>query len=358
MKNILFKTLLIAAITSIFITGCGKEDNNNSYSDYSGQSNNDNSSISAPTGLRATIDEDNDILLTWNSVPNAVRYYVYHSTTSSGTFAYLGNTAETSCYITNPEAGYHYMKVSAISNNGDESRQSDYVYCYVNSNNGGNNGGNGGNNGGGNNGGSSVSRPAAPTGVSVSNEGNAAIPLVVVRWNEVSGATSYKVYKSTSASGSYSLCGTSNITAYVDDNAPTNGGTAYYKVTALNSAGESDKSNYAQYSSVSSADALAPGIRYGNCTVSGTTMTLRWEHLSTSEGFGRATSCKLRVWNPYAEEWQDTELSANATSTSFNFSTKIDNSGYVKAGIIVSNAQGSYTPGAKVYDTNSKRFLN
>ena len=47
-------------------------------------------------------------------------------------------------------------------------------------------------------------------------------------------------------------------------------------------------------------------------------------------------------------------LRANATSASLNFPTKTDNSGYVKAGIVVSNANGSFTAGAKIYDAKSK----
>ena len=86
-------------------------------------------------------------------------------------------------------------------------------------------------------------------------------------------------------------------------------------------------------------------------------MTLRWNN-STGSGYGKATKVILRVWNPYAEEWQDTEQSATATSASFNFSNKIDNSGYVKAGIVVSNDKGSFTAGAKVYDTKGKKWLN
>ena len=86
-------------------------------------------------------------------------------------------------------------------------------------------------------------------------------------------------------------------------------------------------------------------------------MTLRWTN-SSGYGYGKATDVILRVWNPYSEEWQDTKVSATATSASFNYSTKIDNYGYVKAGIVVSNSKGSYTAGAKVYDTKSKKWIN
>ena len=143
----------------------------------------------------------------------------------------------------------------------------------------------------------------------------------MIRWNTVTGATKYYIYKSSSANGSYSKIGENTYTLYSDSNAPTNGNSAYYKVTAVNSAGESTLSDYAKYTSVSNDDAFEPAITYGNCTASGSTITLTWS-FKTGHGYGKATNVVLRVWNPYAEEWQDTNLSATATSTSFNFTYK------------------------------------
>lgn len=223
---------------------------------------------------------------------------------------------------------------------------------------GGNNDNTGGGNGGGN-GGGTQQKPSAPTGVRVSNEGNNYIPDVRVRWNSVSNATSYYIYKSSSASGSYSKIGETSYPQYgfCDTNAPTNGKSAYYKVKAVNSAGESAFSDYAKYTATTNDEAFSPAYTYGNCSVSGTTITLRWTN-STGYGYGKATKVVLRVWNPYSEEWQDTQLSASATSASFNYSNKVDSYGYVKAGIVVSNDNGSFTAGAKIYDAKNKKWLN
>lgn len=91
-----------------------------------------------------------------------------------------------------------------------------------------------------------VQKPDAPTGVTVSNEGNNYYPDVVIRWNEVSGADKYYVYRSSSANGSYSKIATVQWNVYTDDAAPTNKA-SYYKVKAVNSAGESPYSSYAKY---------------------------------------------------------------------------------------------------------------
>ncbi|MGE5403500.1 MAG: fibronectin type III domain-containing protein [Candidatus Saccharibacteria bacterium] len=81
----------------------------------------------------------------------------------------------------------------------------------------------------------------APTNLSAT-AGNAQISL---SWDAVTGATSYKVKRSTTQGGPYAEIA-SNVTAtnYLDTGL-TNGTTYYYVVTAVNSGGESANSNEA-----------------------------------------------------------------------------------------------------------------
>ncbi|MDE6296733.1 MAG: fibronectin type III domain-containing protein, partial [Muribaculaceae bacterium] len=294
----------------------------------------------APTGLTCS-KNGYAVTLSWNKVPKAEKYWIYYSNPTAfsyGQFVTMENTTSTTFTMNCKIAGNWAFKVQA-QRGSEFSDYSNVVTTTISESD--INGGGGG--------GGSQQKPAAPTGVTVSNEGNNYIPDVRVRWNEVSNATSYYIYKSTSANGTYSKIGETSYASYgyADSNAPTNGGTAYYKVKAVNSYGESPFSDYAKYTATTNDEGFAPAYTYGNCTVSGSNMTLRWTN-STGYGYGKATKIVLRVWNPYAEEWQDTELSPTATSASFNFSTKIDDSGYVKAGIVVSNDKGSYTAGAKI----------
>jgi hypothetical protein len=80
--------------------------------------------------------------------------------------------------------------------------------------------------------------PAAPTGVNAT----AASGSVTLGWNAVSGATSYRVYRSTTSGGSYSLVGSPAGTSYAD-NGLTNGTTYYYVVRAHNGSVESANSS-------------------------------------------------------------------------------------------------------------------
>lgn len=63
---------------------------------------------------------------------------------------------------------------------------------------------------------------------------------VSLSWPSVTGATAYNVYRGTVSGGPYLLCGNLPTTSFTDGpgNLPTNV-TFYYRVTSLNSDGES-----------------------------------------------------------------------------------------------------------------------
>lgn len=220
-------------------------------------------------------------------------------------------------------------------------------------NGGGGSGGSG--NGGGSGGGGSTSKPSAPSGLSAYWDGPASYPYVVLSWNSVSNATSYLVYRSTSANGSYSKIGDSNYSSYSDNNVSI-GKTYYYKVKASNSAGQSDYSNYV---SVTLEDTRKPGpVTYGNCTATSTSITLRWT-IPTDPSYGKPTKIVLRLYDPTYKTWVDAqELSGTATSVTFSFGMWIDSYGYVKCGVIPYNDYGSGGGSAKVYDTKNKKWIN
>jgi len=77
--------------------------------------------------------------------------------------------------------------------------------------------------------------PGAPTGVGAS-AGNA---QVTVTWTAVSGATSYNLYRGTTANGEGATPYKTNVTSPTVDTGLTNGWTYYYKVAAVNASGTS-----------------------------------------------------------------------------------------------------------------------
>ena len=90
--------------------------------------------------------------------------------------------------------------------------------------------------------------PNAPTGVNATLSGS----QIQVSWSSVSNATSYKVYRSSSANGSYTLIGSPTNIYYYDTNPLT--GYNYYKVKAVNNAGESAFSSVASCNYSGSTD--------------------------------------------------------------------------------------------------------
>jgi hypothetical protein len=80
--------------------------------------------------------------------------------------------------------------------------------------------------------------PNAPTGISAYDNAPSSITII---WNTVSDATGYKIYRSTSSSGSFVQVGSSTSNSYTDTGLSDNT-IYYYRITAYNSNGESSQS--------------------------------------------------------------------------------------------------------------------
>lgn len=93
--------------------------------------------------------------------------------------------------------------------------------------------------------------PAAPTGLAATAGSSSQIDLT---WNATAGATEYNIYRSATADGNYAKVNTTQVTGTSYSNTGlTASATYYYKVTAVNGAGES-----AATAAVSAAASAAP----------------------------------------------------------------------------------------------------
>ena len=114
--------------------------------------------------------------------------------------------------------------------------------------------------------------PAAPV-VTAGNSATSGKPMLT--WDAVDGATSYRVYRATSQNGPYRLLGSVTTTTYVNTGAK-DGVTYYYKVKAINSAGESAYSNTVSgQSKTVTPKPAAPVVKIGHSATSGKPM-LTW----------------------------------------------------------------------------------
>ena len=144
--------------------------------------------------------------LRWNTVANASKYEVYRATTKNGTYTLLGTTTATHYTDNKAGSGYtYYYKVRAISK--VKSTANSVFSVPV----------------------AGICHCAKPT-VKATYIGASGKPYI--KWNAVANASQYKVYRSTSKNGTYTLLGTTTATHYTDNKAGS-GYTYYYKVRAI-----------------------------------------------------------------------------------------------------------------------------
>ena len=199
--------------------------------------------------------------LTWNAVSGAVKYEVYRSTRQNSGYSLLGTTTSTSYVNTGASTGTtYYYRVKAVNRNGMASGYSNIV--------------------------SGKAKAAVPAAPSVT-AGNSSTGKPQLTWKAVSGAVSYRIYRSESRGTGYSLLGTTNSTSYVNTGAAA-GKTYYYRVKAVNRDGMASA-----YSNIVSGKASlpAPVLNIGLSVSSGKPM-LAWDAVpgATSYRIYRSTS--------------------------------------------------------------------
>src|SRR5262249_15309131 len=123
------------------------------------------------------------------------------------------------------------------------------------------------------------SQPATAPGAPTLNSATAGNSSVALAWSTPAtdgGAaiTSYRVYRGTST-GSETLLTTLGVVTSWTDNSATNGTTYYYKISAVNSVGESAPSN--ERSATPSQPATVPGAPTLNSATAGnSSVALSW----------------------------------------------------------------------------------
>lgn len=150
-----------------------------------------------PTGLAATATGSSTISVSWNTMSGATSYTLQRSTSANGTYTqiYTGSTASYSDSGLQANTTYYYEVKS------NDSTGSSAYSSSVNA----------------------TTFPATPTGLAATPTGSSTIS---VSWSTVSGATSYTLQRSTSASGAYTSVYTGATASYSDSG--LQGGTTYY----------------------------------------------------------------------------------------------------------------------------------
>jgi fibronectin type 3 domain-containing protein len=165
--------------------------------------------------IRSANTTSSSLRIEWDASVNATSYKLYRSTSSSGTFTVVYSGSATEYTNTGLSSGTTYYYKATAVNSAGESGYTSTVSGTTSSSGGG-----------------TTTKLAAPANLQANSGGS----FVQVSWDPVSLATSYKVYRSTSANGTYSeitvSIGTSGSRVIATDSSPRTG-TSYYKAQAL-----------------------------------------------------------------------------------------------------------------------------
>ncbi len=190
---------------------------------------------STPTGLTAAVDGD-DVTVSWTAATDDVAvtgYRVYRGSSENFTAdsSSLLTTVTTTTYAdTNRPAGTRYYKVVAVDAAGNRSAATDAVAATV----------------------VDSTAPSAPTDLATSVSGS----TIALTWTAATddvAVTRYDIHRSATAgftAGAATKIGQSTTTSYSDANRPT--GTWYYRVVAVDAAGNTGDASAAASGRVAS----------------------------------------------------------------------------------------------------------
>ena len=166
--------------------------------------------LSAPT-VTGGNDSQGRPTLKWNAVTGAAKYEVYRARSRSGEYIKYSTVTGTSytntSYIENGNT--YYYKVRALDANGTAGAWSSVV--------------------------SVTYKQTLPAPTVTGGKDSQGRPTL--KWNAVSGAAKYEVYRARSENGTYTKYSTTTGTSYTNTGYIENGNTYYYKVRALDANG-------------------------------------------------------------------------------------------------------------------------
>ena len=234
--------------------------------------------------------------LTWKVVTGAAKYEVYRARSRSGEYIKYSTVTGTSYTNTSyiEDGNTYYYKVRALDANGTAGAWSSIV---------------------------SVTYRAASTGTlpaPIVTGGNDSQGRPTLKWNAVSGAAKYEVYRARSKDGDYIKYSTVAGTSYTNISYIENGNTYYYKVRALKSdgtAGAWSSIVSVTYRAASTGTLSAPAVTGGNDSQG--RPALKWKAVTGA--------AKYEIYRSYS---RDGSYSKYSTQTS----TAYTNSSYLTSG--------------------------
>lgn len=154
-----------------------------------------------------------------------------------------------------------------------------------------------------------------------------------VSWIPVLEVESYNIYRSSTPNGEYTKIGTSIIPEFTDSDAPI--GTSYYKVTAVNSEGESDLPIVAASETIDASGILAP-VKTDESYKAGRTLPIKFQLMDGVGNYLTGATAKIYVEDANgvstSSAVKDNQFRYDSTENQyiFNLSTKSMSAGKYK----------------------------
>ena len=205
-------SLWIAGLTITLLAACGGGNG-------SGSPSGSPATPPMPAAVAVTAG-NNETTITWEAVAGATSYNVYRSTSQGSQGSLIGSTSTTSYSDSTAVHGATYYYVVTAVNSVGESPASTQSAAATPT--------------------QPIVTPPAPTEVAAVRD----MAQVSVSWSAITGASSYKVYRSTTQGTRGALIGSSATVGHVDRDV-VNGTVYFYSVTAVNSVGEGPASTQA-----------------------------------------------------------------------------------------------------------------
>ena len=257
--------------------------------------------------------------LKWNAVTGAAKYEVYRARSKDGTYTKYSTVTGTAYTNTSyiEDGNTYYYKVRALDANGTAGAWSSVVSVTYKQ---------------------TLSAPTVTGGND--NQGRPTL-----KWNAVTGAAKYEVYRARSMNGDYTRYSTTTGTAYTNSSYIENGNTYYYKVRALNANGTAGA--WSSVVSVTYKQTLpAPTVTGGNDNQGRPTLT--WKAVTGA--------AKYEVYRARSKDGDYIKYST-VTGTSYTNTSYIENGNTYYYKVRALNANGTAGAWSSVVSVTYKQTL-
>lgn len=235
--------------------------------------------LARPTVTAGNDADSGKVTLKWKKVDGAVKYKVYRATSKNGEYKLMKTTTETTYTNSSASAGnrYYYKVVAVAENTAANSAASSIVSRLCD-----------------------CARPELELSSSSTSS-------IKIKWDKVSGANGYIVYRATSKDGTYKKLTTTTSRSYTDKSVSA-GKTYYYKVVAKNS--NSDANSKASEILTAKATVMAPTMDT-RVDATKSTIEISWDKVSGADGYyvyRRAST---------SDSWERIKTITSGSTTSF-----------------------------------------